>query len=63
MFQGGFAGIETIVTGDNSKETFYFKDSNELQSITFKAETSKLKIEFIKSSDFFGRIIVYQLNL
>ncbi|KAM6464000.1 nuclear receptor 2C2-associated protein isoform 1-T2 [Liasis olivaceus] len=43
---------------------FYPEDNNSLQSFPFKAEPlDKLKITFQNSSDFFGRIIVYHLNI
>ncbi|XP_039174872.1 nuclear receptor 2C2-associated protein isoform X1 [Crotalus tigris] len=70
QFQGGFASRKCILQGGRKAEDlstlaeFYPEDSNSLQSFPFKAEPlDKLKITFQNSSDFFGRIIVYRLDL
>ncbi|XP_031630453.1 nuclear receptor 2C2-associated protein [Contarinia nasturtii] len=76
-FQGGFVGnVMTVSLDDiNSqniyKKSFYPDDINDLQTFTLDANTNgkslgnvrKLSIVFEKSSDFFGRIIIYSLEL
>jgi hypothetical protein len=67
MFQGGFAGIETKLYSYESDspvlvETYYLNDDNSSQQMQVSIKTRKLKLEFSKSSDFYGRIVVYSLN-
>jgi hypothetical protein len=67
MFQGGFAGIETKLYFYESDspvliDTYYLNDDNSSQQIQAAITTRKLKLEFSKSSDFYGRIVVYSLN-
>lgn len=75
-FQGGFVGsVMTISldTSDNSsafKQSFYPDDINDMQSFSLSntsdgkklTNVKKLSIKFEKSSDFFGRIIIYHLE-
>lgn len=71
QFQGGFVGKECTVEGGPSASCltpfyeFYPDDSNTLQ--IFPISSSKrikvLKIEFTSSTDLFGRIIVYKLDV
>ncbi|XP_026554190.1 nuclear receptor 2C2-associated protein [Pseudonaja textilis] len=70
QFQGGFASQKLILQGGrkgaalSTVAEFYPEDNNSLQSFPFKAEPlDKLKITFQNSSDFFGRIIVYHLDI
>ncbi len=69
MFQGGFAGkncwIEiTQETGFEKHQDFYPEDSNKLQVFPLNPVTCKgIKIVFGESTDFYGRITVYQLKL
>ncbi|XP_026538912.1 nuclear receptor 2C2-associated protein [Notechis scutatus] len=70
QFQGGFASRKFILQGGrkgaalSTVAEFYPEDNNSLQSFPFKAEPlDKLKITFQNSSDFFGRIIVYHLDI
>uniref|UniRef100_A0A8C5RLV8 Nuclear receptor 2C2-associated protein n=1 Tax=Laticauda laticaudata TaxID=8630 RepID=A0A8C5RLV8_LATLA len=70
QFQGGFASQKFILQGGqkgaalSTVAEFYPEDNNSLQSFPFKAESlDKLKITFQNSSDFFGRIIVYHLDI
>ncbi|KZT58357.1 galactose-binding like protein [Calocera cornea HHB12733] len=72
-FQGGFVATEVIIstsaTSSNSKPvaTIYPQDNNFRQ--TFKIEGDDVRIEgavrleFPKSSDFFGRVVLYDLDL
>lgn len=77
-FQGGFVGsVMTISLDDASsqniyKKSFYPDDINDMQAFVLddapSTETTlnnvkKLSIVFEKSSDFFGRIIIYHLEL
>ncbi len=71
LFQGGFAGknchLEVSKDGASFEKCFEFypEDSNKLQ--TFELErtvTGKaFKVVFSDSSDFFGRVTIYQLEL
>lgn len=75
-FQGGFVGSVmnvTINTSDNPnayKQSFYPDDINDTQTFTLGnnldgktlTNVKKLSILFEKSSDFFGRIIIYHLE-
>ena len=71
MFQGGFVGkncwIEVVpeaATGFEKHQDFDPEDSNKLQKFSFTPVTCKsIKIVFGESTDFYGRITVYQLNL
>lgn len=72
QFQGGFAGKNCSVTlEDNSGKTlheqpFYPDDINAKQSFSLSASVEnvrKIKFSFEGSTDFFGRIIVYNLEL
>ncbi|XP_063146879.1 nuclear receptor 2C2-associated protein [Candoia aspera] len=70
QFQGGFASRKCILQGGqkggnlSTVAEFYPEDNNSLQSFPFKAEPlDRLKITFQNSSDFFGRIIVYHLDI
>ncbi|XP_061457986.1 nuclear receptor 2C2-associated protein [Rhineura floridana] len=70
QFQGGFASRKCTVQGCRKGEDlsqvaeFYPKDTNSLQMFTLKeALLDKLKITFENSTDFFGRVIVYQLDV
>lgn len=77
-FQGGFVGsVMTISVDDSSgqqiyKQSFYPDDINDMQTFSLADDPStkntlinakKLSIVFEKSSDFFGRIIIYHLEL
>lgn len=77
-FQGGFVGSVMHVSIDDSnsqkiyKNYFYPDDVNDMQSFILgnsdanqKSLTNvkKLSIVFEKSSDFFGRVIIYHLEM
>ncbi len=72
QFQGGFAGKNCSVTLENGsgetvhEEKFYPDDINAKQtfglSVTLE-NIRKVKFSFEGSTDFFGRIIVYNLEL
>lgn len=75
-FQGGFVGSEMRVTFLNASaermltKTFYPDDINDLQKFQFETDGTntvenvrKMEIVFEKSSDFFGRIIIYHLDM
>lgn len=67
-FQGGFAGrecwTESLDTSEKLLE-FYPDDVNSLQSFTLdKPQTVKsIKVVFNNSTDFFGRITIYQFDI
>jgi len=72
MFQGGFAGkncwLETEAAdgGELTKfQDFYPEDTNKLQTFKFdSAPTSRVfRVVFSDSTDFFGRVTIYQMNL
>ncbi len=67
MFQGGFAGKECQVEVNgycDKKLDFHPEDNNKLQCFPMILDQcSSLKIVFNQSSDFFGRITIYQLQI
>lgn len=79
MFQGGFIGKKCSILcippkqeGDESSQTkklvkicdIYPKDNNELQVFNIdKKEASILRIMFTEPSDFYGRVIIYELDI
>ena len=71
MFQGGFAGKNCRIevakpdgTGFQNHQDFYPEDSNKLQSFAINpVSCTGIKIIFGESTDFYGRITVYQLML
>ena len=67
QFQGGFVGksCQLIVNNDQtSPVSFYPEDSNKLQTFHVDFQNVQtLKIVFNDSTDFFGRITIYQLKL
>lgn len=73
-FQGGFVGSVFHLSFDDSsgtniyKKSFYPDDVNDLQVLQLEPANviqniKKMTILFEKSSDFFGRIIIYDLRL
>lgn len=74
-FQGGFVGKTCVAIGSTSEQpneynipivTFYPQDINSLQ--TFKVDNNdtpiqRLKIIFEESTDFYGRITIYKLDI
>ena len=78
QFQGGFAAkticLETMTASGCSPKTlytFYPEDSNKLQKFTLTTKdgepsaltTDNLRFHFTESTDTFGRIIIYKLNM
>ncbi|XP_076322985.1 nuclear receptor 2C2-associated protein [Tachypleus tridentatus] len=72
QFQGGFVGkdcwIEASVNKDDKFQKIqdvFLEDTNMLQTFNLKqaVETSNMKIVFNTSTDFFGRVIVYKLEI
>ena len=68
QFQGGFCGkeCEIEVDGDKKVMDFYPDDANKLQTFQFKERiqsVKKLRIIFNSSTDFYGRITLYMLEL
>uniref|UniRef100_A0A8C5QES7 Nuclear receptor 2C2-associated protein n=1 Tax=Leptobrachium leishanense TaxID=445787 RepID=A0A8C5QES7_9ANUR len=70
QFQGGFSSKACILEGCQKDEEFvkiadfYPEDTNAHQRFTFSEQSvHKLKITFTNSTDLFGRIIVYHLDL
>nr|XP_018908482.1 PREDICTED: nuclear receptor 2C2-associated protein isoform X2 [Bemisia tabaci] len=68
QFQGGFVGNECnfeLSSGQvvSLREPFYPEDVNTIQTFNLSKPTScnSLKIVFNKSTDFFGRIVIYKL--
>ncbi|XP_030833066.1 nuclear receptor 2C2-associated protein [Strongylocentrotus purpuratus] len=72
QFQGGFASktcwVEGSLPGERPKKLmdFYPQDDNTLQIFQFPpgcSASSYLKIVFAESTDFFGRITLYKLDI
>lgn len=68
QFQGGFVGKSCQLIVNNNDETppvsFHPEDSNKLQTFHIDFQNVQtLKIVFNDSTDFFGRITIYQLKL
>jgi hypothetical protein len=70
MFQGGFAGkdCEFWIQNSHSDELskyadFYPEDNNRKQQFPLEAEVRTLRIVFRTSTDFYGRITVYHLDI
>ena len=68
MFQGGFAGNDcemvSSLNGIDRTTVFKPKDSNEMQEFPMNVGAiDKLRIIFKNSTDFYGRITVYNLDI
>lgn len=72
QFQGGFAGKNCSITLEDKsgailhEQQFYPDDINAKQTFNLSSTTGnvrKVKFSFEGSTDFFGRIIVYNLEL
>ncbi|KAL0586060.1 hypothetical protein ABG067_004152 [Albugo candida] len=72
IFQGGFVGQDASLFVKTKEETIQWKElqhfdpvnDNSLQIFPCKANhVTALKILFRKSSDFYGRVIVYQMDV
>lgn len=74
MFQGGFAGKKcSLLTnsddGWNYEFDFYPQDSNDEQvfevatPITINTSNSRIRIVFHESTDFYGRITIYKIDV
>jgi len=67
QFQGGFVGKECFIEteGTNKILDFFPEDSNKMQNFYLKEITSvkKIRIAFNSSSDFYGRITLYKLDI
>ncbi|XP_072260720.1 nuclear receptor 2C2-associated protein isoform X2 [Pyxicephalus adspersus] len=70
QFQGGFSSRNCILEGCLKNEElvtiteFYPEDINALQKFVFTEHcVEKLRLSFPSSTDFFGRIIVYHLDI
>jgi len=76
MFQGGFSGKDCEFLGYRSKDakwtkirSFQPQDTHSLQIFDIAergelgVEIEKLKIHFSSSTDFYGRIIIYKLEV
>lgn len=66
-FQGGFVAREVhLIVDSNVIEEFEPEDSNDVQTFDLNQPLegiSKLKLLFPFSTDFYGRIVLYQLDL
>jgi hypothetical protein len=73
-FQGGFVGKKCVAEAsvaespnryDQDLGTLYPEDVNSTQSFTVKcaAPVQRLKLVFEESTDFFGRITMYKLDV
>ncbi|KAH0952471.1 hypothetical protein HN011_000111 [Eciton burchellii] len=70
-FQGGFVGKDCYIEISNNNEknaiieAFYPEDRNNLQKFKLEKQikAKNLKFLFNQSTDFFGRIIIYNLSL
>ena len=64
---GGFVGKECYVEteGTNKVLEFYPEDSNKLQNFYLKERINvkKIRIAFNSSTDFYGRITIYKLDV
>ncbi|KAG9413314.1 Nuclear receptor 2C2-associated protein [Aphanomyces cochlioides] len=70
MFQGGFVGedVQFLVT-TTEEQTFHalplsvhFDDGNAMQSVDVACDNvTQLRLHFGRSSDFYGRVTIYQL--
>ena len=68
QFQGGFCGkdCEIEINGDQKVMDFFPEDINRVQMFNFpeaKTNVKKVRIIFKSSSDFYGRITLYSLEL
>ena len=68
QFQGGFVGkeCEVEVEGNTKVLDFYPEDSNKLQTFYLAEKLNsvkKIRIAFNSSTDFYGRITLYRLDL
>lgn len=70
QFQGGFAGQNSRVEFTNEKneissETFFPEDVNSIQQFPVSKVIfcKRIKFVFEGSTDFFGRIVVYSIDL
>ncbi|XP_068127376.1 nuclear receptor 2C2-associated protein [Hyperolius riggenbachi] len=70
QFQGGFSSRNIILEGCLKNEDlvtlteFYPEDINALQKFEFTEQcVEKLRLSFPSSTDFFGRIVVYHLDV
>ncbi|KAI8384219.1 galactose-binding domain-like protein [Radiomyces spectabilis] len=73
-FQGGFVGKKCVALGSLPESpneynipigTFYPEDINSTQKFDFESSTpvQRLKLIFEESSDFYGRITIYNLDV
>lgn len=63
QFQGGFVGTHLLV---NDSVNLYPLNNNNFQEFNIvngTIDNNVLKIEILKSSDFYGRIIIYHLQI
>ena len=67
LIPGGFVGKECYVEteGTNKVLEFYPEDSNKLQNFYLKERINvkKIRIAFNSSTDFYGRITIYKLDV
>ncbi|KAJ1966410.1 Nuclear receptor 2C2-associated protein [Dipsacomyces acuminosporus] len=71
QFQGGFAGKATeLVDATNGEKicALHPEDNNKLQRFALPdaerlAERTRIKISFHSSTDFYGRIVIYTLDI
>ncbi|KAJ9581732.1 hypothetical protein L9F63_023091 [Diploptera punctata] len=70
QFQGGFVGRDCIFeakqeNGTQFTEPFYPEDINSVQIFKLKQllHTKCIRIVFNESTDFFGRIVIYKLDI
>ena len=68
-FQGGFSGKDNstfVILNEELKLPIHPVDANTIQSFELpevEIATEKVKIVFSGSTDFYGRIVIYNLNL
>jgi hypothetical protein len=66
MFQGGFVGTICEVHVNNALvDTIFPKDINEIQEFSLSPDSvsSSIELRFTMSSDFYGRITLYMLEI
>ena len=75
MFQGGFVGTTTVIEGEQPQfswsplcEAFHLEDGNALQVLSIPPDRDRpahqiYRIRFLTSSDLYGRITIYKLQV
>jgi hypothetical protein len=63
-FQGGFVGTPLHVKGDDSEPVVVLpQDANFRQAWSISLDTKRLFLQFVGSTDFYGRVVVYDMDI